>query len=99
MPSKAELASENLDEIENSENNEPSKAELASEIDVEELENVLKGHQYLAGDKATQVDIKAFEGLAESPSFWKFRVSLKTCYRSGFLKRDRNHSTNSHHKV
>merc|ERR1711935_1075413 len=48
----------------------PSKAELASEIGVEVLENVLKGHQYLAGEKATQVDIKAFEGIAGSPSFW-----------------------------
>ena len=55
----------------------PSKAELASEIGLEALENVLKGNQFLSGDKATQVDIVAFEGLTGSPSFWKFRVSYK----------------------
>ena len=52
----------------------PSAAELTTEAGLATLENVLKGHQYLAGDKATQVDVLAFEHLTESPSYWKFRV-------------------------
>merc|ERR1712223_960829 len=59
----------------------PSKDELASEIGLEALENVLKGHQFLAGDKATQGDIKAFEGLSGSPSFWKFKATCQWYHR------------------
>ena len=52
----------------------PSAAELTTEGGLAALENVLKGHRYLAGDKATQVDVLAFEHLTESPSYWKFKV-------------------------
>ncbi len=53
---------------------------LPSNINAEEgqgaLDNVLKDHPYLSGPKATQVDTLAFEGIKESPSYWKFKV----CY-------------------
>ena len=52
----------------------PSAEEFASEIGLTALENVLQGHQYLSGDKATQVDTTAFERISESPSFWKNKV-------------------------
>ena len=57
----------------------PSAAELTTEGGLAALENVLKGHQYLAGDKATQVDVLAFEHLTESPSYWKFKVRSWIC--------------------
>jgi len=59
----------------------PSPAELASDIGLTALESVLKGHQYLAGNKPTQVDITAFNGLSESPSFWKYKATCQWYHR------------------
>jgi len=59
----------------------PSAEEFASEIGLTALENVLQGHQYLSGDKATQVDTTAFERISESPSFWKNKATCQWYHR------------------
>ena len=59
----------------------PVPTDLSTEAGLESLESVLKGHAYLGGQEASQVDVLAFEKMSESPSYWKFKATTQWWHR------------------
>ena len=59
----------------------PVPTDLSTDSGLETLESVLKGHAYLGGQEASQVDVLAFEKISESPSYWKFRATTQWYHR------------------
>jgi len=63
----------------------PVPTDLSTESGLESLESVLKGHAYLGGQEASQVDVLAFEKISESPSYWKFKATTQWWHRVNTL--------------